>query len=116
MEIGKPLAFERFFKQPNVIHCLPTKYCFVERTVAGEPSIYLSRTRTEINTFSSQQINGNLQKNYNSVDFVEVEQVDDGKGPRELGAKIKQLRENLVNGIDGSMPKVEVLYHYDNMR
>ncbi|XP_023935814.1 voltage-dependent calcium channel subunit alpha-2/delta-3 [Bicyclus anynana] len=61
-------------------------------------------------------INKELQKNYNSVDFVEVEQVDDGKGPRELGDKIKLLRENLVNAREGSMMEVEVLYHYDNMR
>ncbi|XP_034830585.1 voltage-dependent calcium channel subunit alpha-2/delta-3 [Maniola hyperantus] len=61
-------------------------------------------------------INDELQKNYNSVDFVEVEQVDDGKGPRELGDKIKGLRENLVNASDGSMTEVEVLFHYDKMR
>lgn len=62
------------------------------------------------------QINGELQENYNSVDFVEVEQVDDGKGSRELGEKIKQLREHLVNGDEGSIKQVEVLYHYDQMR
>ncbi|VVC93340.1 unnamed protein product [Leptidea sinapis] len=61
-------------------------------------------------------INGKLQDNYNSVDFVEVEQVDDGKGPRELGDKIKKLRVSLVNGVDGNMTAVEVLFHYDNMR
>lgn len=62
------------------------------------------------------QVNGKLQENYNSVDFVEVEQVDDGKGARELGAKIKKLRQRLVDADDGSMPHVEILYHYDNMR
>ncbi|XP_075975243.1 ca[2+] channel Muscle-specific alpha2/delta subunit isoform X2 [Anticarsia gemmatalis] len=61
-------------------------------------------------------INGKLQTNYNSVDFVEVEQVDDGKGSRELGEKITTLRGKLVHGEDGSMEQVEVLYHYDNMR
>ncbi|XP_072941901.1 voltage-dependent calcium channel subunit alpha-2/delta-4 [Epargyreus clarus] len=61
-------------------------------------------------------INNKLQENYNSVDFVEVEQVDDGKGPRELGEKIKALRESLVNGDEGNMTDVEVLYHYDHMR
>ncbi|CAH2102250.1 unnamed protein product [Euphydryas editha] len=61
-------------------------------------------------------INNKLQENYNSVDFVEVEQVDDGKGPRELGEKIKDLRMNLVEGSHGSMTNVEVLFHYDNMR
>lgn len=62
------------------------------------------------------QINGELQENYNSVDFVEVEQVDDGKGSRELGEKIKMLREHLVNASLGAMEGVEVLYHYDQMR
>ncbi|XP_026738649.1 voltage-dependent calcium channel subunit alpha-2/delta-4 isoform X2 [Trichoplusia ni] len=61
-------------------------------------------------------INGVLQKNYNSVDFAEVEQVDDGKGTRELGDQIKLLRKNLVDGVDGHMKDVKVLYHYDNMR
>lgn len=61
-------------------------------------------------------INGDLQKNYNSVDFVEVEQVDDSKRTRELGDQIKQLRYSLVHGEDGSMTEVPVLYHYDNMR
>lgn len=45
-----------------------------------------------------------------------MEQVDDGKGSRELGEKIILLREMLVNGSDGDMQQVEVLYHYDNMR
>ncbi|XP_041974818.1 voltage-dependent calcium channel subunit alpha-2/delta-3 isoform X2 [Aricia agestis] len=61
-------------------------------------------------------INDKLQENYNSVDFVEVEQVDDGKGPRELGQKIKDLRRSLVNGVEGNMTNVEVLFHYDGMR
>ncbi|XP_028034568.1 voltage-dependent calcium channel subunit alpha-2/delta-4-like isoform X1 [Bombyx mandarina] len=61
-------------------------------------------------------INGNMQDNYNSVDFVEVEQVDDGKGSRELGEQIKKLRASLVDGEDGYMKEVKVLYHYDNMR
>ncbi|CAH1639873.1 unnamed protein product [Spodoptera littoralis] len=61
-------------------------------------------------------INGDLQKNYNSVDFVEVEQVDDGKGTRDLGDQIKNLRNYLVEGVDGNMTQVPVLYHYDNMR
>lgn len=57
-----------------------------------------------------------MQDNYNSVDFVEVEQVDDGKGSRELGEQIKKLRASLVDGEDGYMKEVKVLYHYDNMR
>lgn len=61
-------------------------------------------------------INGVLQENYNSVDFVEVEQVDDGKGPRELGPEITMLRQSLVEGVEGSMTQVKVLYHYDSMR
>lgn len=61
-------------------------------------------------------INGVMQDNYNSVDFVEVEQVDDGKGSRELGKEIKMLRRHLVDGDDGSMKNIEVLYHYDSMR
>ncbi|CAH0695393.1 unnamed protein product [Spodoptera exigua] len=61
-------------------------------------------------------INNDLQKNYNSVDFVEVEQVDDGKGTRDLGDQIKNLRNYLVEGVDGNMTQVPVLYHYDNMR
>ncbi|KAH9641729.1 hypothetical protein HF086_003855 [Spodoptera exigua] len=47
-------------------------------------------------------INNDLQKNYNSVDFVEVEQVDDGKGTRDLGDQIKNLRNYLVEGENSS--------------
>ncbi|XP_026759265.2 voltage-dependent calcium channel subunit alpha-2/delta-4 [Galleria mellonella] len=61
-------------------------------------------------------INDELQDNYNSVDFVEVEQVDDGKGARELGDEIKTLRESLVDGVSGDMREVKVLFHYDDMR
>ncbi|XP_013197195.2 voltage-dependent calcium channel subunit alpha-2/delta-4 isoform X2 [Amyelois transitella] len=61
-------------------------------------------------------INDELQANYNSVDFVEVEQVDDGKGPRELGPEIKQLRVSLVDGDHGDMRDIRVLFHYDDMR
>lgn len=42
--------------------------------------------------------------------------MDDGKGSRELGEKIKKLREYLVNGTEGAMEQVEVLYHYDKIR
>lgn len=62
------------------------------------------------------QINGKLQDNYNSVDFVEVEQVDDEKSSRQLGDDIIKLRQNLVDGVEGNMTKVKVLFHYDNMR
>ncbi|XP_063616481.1 voltage-dependent calcium channel subunit alpha-2/delta-3-like [Cydia splendana] len=61
-------------------------------------------------------INGELQVNYNSVDFVEVEQVDDGKDARELGDKIQWLRQNLTEAKRGNMTEVEVLFHYDDMR
>lgn len=42
--------------------------------------------------------------------------MDDGKGSRELGSKIKQLRKHLVYGDEDSMKEVPVLYHYDQMR
>ncbi|XP_063616457.1 voltage-dependent calcium channel subunit alpha-2/delta-4-like isoform X1 [Cydia splendana] len=61
-------------------------------------------------------INGALQVNYNSVDFVEVEQVDDGKDSRELGDEIKWLRQNLTEAVNGRMTNIEVLFHYDDMR
>ncbi|KAL4716963.1 hypothetical protein ACJJTC_012774 [Scirpophaga incertulas] len=61
-------------------------------------------------------INNELQSNYNSVDFVEVEQVDDGNGPRVLGEEIQTLRQKLVAGEDGNMSDIKVLFHYDNMR
>ncbi|GBP42128.1 hypothetical protein EVAR_21132_1 [Eumeta japonica] len=61
-------------------------------------------------------INEKLQKNYNSVDFVEVEQIDDGNGARILGEEILRLREKLVNGVPGYELDLPVLYHYDNMR
>ncbi|XP_049879947.1 voltage-dependent calcium channel subunit alpha-2/delta-4 isoform X2 [Pectinophora gossypiella] len=84
--------------------------------VNGYPLIVSNNGYLLLHPLLIATINGVLQENYNSVDFVEVEQVDDGKGPRELGDKIKQLRQALVDGVDGNMTEVEVLFHYDNMR
>lgn len=50
------------------------------------------------------------------MDFVEVEQVDDGNGARVLGEEIQTLRKKLVAGEDGNMSDIKVLYHYDSMR
>ncbi|KAI5644965.1 neuronal voltage-dependent calcium channel alpha 2acd domain-containing protein [Phthorimaea operculella] len=61
-------------------------------------------------------VNGHLQVNFNSVDFVEVEQIDDGNGARVLGDQIKELRQSLVDGKNGFMTDVPVLFHYDDMR
>lgn len=66
--------------------------------------------------FIQLQINDKLQENYNSVDFVEVEQVDDNLNSRQLGVEIIDLRQSLVNARDGSRTKIPVLFHYDNMR
>nr|CAD7430991.1 unnamed protein product [Timema monikensis] len=59
---------------------------------------------------------GFLKDNYNSVDFCEVELLDDGRGPREFSPEILQLREALVNHTTGSTLGLKIRYHYDDMK
>lgn len=59
---------------------------------------------------------GVLKKNYNSIDFTEVEQFDDTKAAREPGEKLLNLREALVTHEWGKMLNVTVRFHYDKMR
>nr|CAD7461514.1 unnamed protein product [Timema tahoe] len=59
---------------------------------------------------------GFLKDNYNSVDFCEVELLDDGRGPREFSPEILQLRESLVNHTTGSTLGLKIRYHYDDMK
>lgn len=57
-----------------------------------------------------------MKKNFNSVDFTEVEQLDTELPPRVLSEIILQLRSGLINGKQGSIENVKLKYHYDNMR
>ncbi|XP_066590097.1 voltage-dependent calcium channel subunit alpha-2/delta-3 [Prorops nasuta] len=59
---------------------------------------------------------GRLKLNYNSVDLTEVEILDDGKGPRDPGEEVLELRSNLVDHNWGSMKGVPVKLHYDDNR
>lgn len=57
-----------------------------------------------------------MKKNYNSIDFTEVEQFDDTREAREPGEKLQRLREALVTHEWGKMLDVSVRFHYDKMR
>jgi hypothetical protein len=57
-----------------------------------------------------------VKENYNSVNIVEIEQFDDGNGPREYGVELLQLRQNLVDYKEGEMLNVSIKLHYDEMR
>ncbi|XP_015127549.1 voltage-dependent calcium channel subunit alpha-2/delta-3 isoform X1 [Diachasma alloeum] len=57
-----------------------------------------------------------LKTNYNSVDLTEVEILNDGRKPRDPGAKILELRAALVNHTWGNMKNIPVKFHYDNNR
>ena len=59
---------------------------------------------------------GNLRLNYNSIDIMEVEQIDQDLPPREPSELIMQLRENLVFSKTGKMLKVPIRFHYDKRR
>ncbi|XP_032665097.1 voltage-dependent calcium channel subunit alpha-2/delta-3 isoform X2 [Odontomachus brunneus] len=59
---------------------------------------------------------GRLKLNYNSVDLTEVEILDDGRGPRNPGPEILELRSALVDHKRGSMRAVPVKLHYDDNR
>ncbi|XP_029165893.1 voltage-dependent calcium channel subunit alpha-2/delta-3 isoform X2 [Nylanderia fulva] len=59
---------------------------------------------------------GQLKLNYNSIDLTEVEILDDGRGPRNPGPEILELRSALVDHERGSMKGVPVKLHYDDNR
>ncbi|GLV37628.1 Ca[2+] channel Muscle-specific alpha2/delta subunit [Carabus blaptoides fortunei] len=59
---------------------------------------------------------GRLNLNYNSMDFSEVEFLDDDFGPRQINERILELREALVNHSEGSILGLPVKHFYDNMK
>ncbi|XP_020292815.1 voltage-dependent calcium channel subunit alpha-2/delta-3 isoform X2 [Pseudomyrmex gracilis] len=59
---------------------------------------------------------GQLKLNYNSIDLTEVEILDDGRGPRDAGPEILELRSALVDHKQGSMRGIPVKLHYDDNR
>ncbi|KAK4871804.1 hypothetical protein RN001_015928 [Aquatica leii] len=59
---------------------------------------------------------GELTVNYNSVDLSEVEQLDDGAGPRKIGQDLLDLRTAMVKGDTGVMHDLKIKFHYDDMR
>ena len=56
-----------------------------------------------------------LKSNFNSVDFTEIQQMDDDLGPRELGETLLNLRNALVEGEEGAIYDVSLKYHYSDM-
>ncbi|XP_012164247.2 voltage-dependent calcium channel subunit alpha-2/delta-3 isoform X1 [Bombus terrestris] len=59
---------------------------------------------------------GTLKRNYNSIDLTEVEILDDGRGPRNPGPEVLELRAALVDHKKGSLKGVPVKLHYDDNR
>ncbi|XP_043273929.1 voltage-dependent calcium channel subunit alpha-2/delta-3 isoform X2 [Venturia canescens] len=59
---------------------------------------------------------GRLKLNYNSIDLTEVEILDDGRGPRDPGPEVLQLRAELVDHKRGSLKNIPVKLHYDDNR
>ncbi|XP_012275945.1 voltage-dependent calcium channel subunit alpha-2/delta-3 [Orussus abietinus] len=59
---------------------------------------------------------GNLKLNYNSVDLTEVEILDDGRGPRNPGPEVLELRAALVDHKWGNLKGIPVKLHYDDNR
>ncbi|XP_067204324.1 voltage-dependent calcium channel subunit alpha-2/delta-3 isoform X2 [Linepithema humile] len=59
---------------------------------------------------------GQLKLNYNSIDLTEVEILDDGRGPRNPGPEILELRSALVDHQRGSIKELPVKLHYDDNR
>ncbi|KRT83163.1 VWA domain-containing protein [Oryctes borbonicus] len=54
--------------------------------------------------------------NYNSIDFTEVQQLDDGSKPRQLATILLDLRAKLISGNRGVMRDIPLKYHYNNMQ
>ncbi|XP_053958042.1 voltage-dependent calcium channel subunit alpha-2/delta-3 [Anastrepha ludens] len=59
---------------------------------------------------------GELNPNYNSIDFTEVEHLYEDLQPREPGESILQLRNAMVQYESGEFKDISVKFHYDNMR
>lgn len=57
-----------------------------------------------------------LKENFNSVDFTEVEQLDDDLNAREIGETLLKLRNDFVSGGKGIIKNITLKYHYDNTR
>ncbi|XP_031335844.1 voltage-dependent calcium channel subunit alpha-2/delta-4 isoform X3 [Photinus pyralis] len=64
----------------------------------------------------SPMFDGELTVNYNSIDLTEVEQLDDGAGPRVIGSELAELRSAMVKGEKGVLHDLKIKFHYDNMR
>lgn len=54
--------------------------------------------------------------NYNSIDFTEVQQLDDDSGPRQLAQMLLDLRAALIHGYDNVTRNVPLKYYYNNMQ
>lgn len=57
-----------------------------------------------------------LKPNYNSIDLIEIEQIDEDLPPRVPSEKVLELRKNLVESATGKMLDIPVRFHYDKMR
>ncbi|KAJ8670394.1 hypothetical protein QAD02_001653 [Eretmocerus hayati] len=62
------------------------------------------------------EFEGELKLNYDSIDLTEVEILDDGRGPRDPGDEITEIRRALVNHECDSKKDVKVKLHYDDYR
>lgn len=58
---------------------------------------------------------GVIKENYNSIDIMEIEQIDEELPPRKPSEKLLELRRHLVEYRKGQMT-VPVRFHYDKMR
>ncbi|XP_077284622.1 voltage-dependent calcium channel subunit straightjacket isoform X2 [Arctopsyche grandis] len=56
-----------------------------------------------------------LKPSYNSVDMVEVELIDDERGPRDFNEELISFREEILSQRNGSR-HMQVKYHFDNMK
>ncbi|KAI4468324.1 voltage-dependent calcium channel subunit alpha-2/delta-related [Holotrichia oblita] len=54
--------------------------------------------------------------NYNSIDFTEVQQLDDGSEPRQLAQILLDLRADLIHSNISVTKDIPLKYHYNNMQ
>lgn len=59
---------------------------------------------------------GVLKDNYNSIDLIEIEQIDEDLPPRVPSEILLELRKNLVESKIGKILKVPIRFHYDKKR
>lgn len=57
-----------------------------------------------------------VKENYNSIDIIEIEQIDEDNAPRNISDQLRTLRKRLIDHVKGNLTDIPIKLHYDEMR